>query len=178
MLDYPVLSLVGGKWTSFRAFSEQVTDIVLDRLEKPRRVSTRDLPIGGGQGYPKGEEEQMQWLCAASERAGLNPDRMKTCFERYGTRASKVAEFVAAEDDHALRSMPSYSHREILYLVRHEMILHLEDLLRRRSNLMKLGELTPAVAEELAHILQAQLGWTEKEMTQEISQVLDAAGYR
>ncbi|MFK7805857.1 MAG: glycerol-3-phosphate dehydrogenase/oxidase, partial [Anaerolineae bacterium] len=29
--DFPLFNLVGGKWTSFRAFSEQVTDATLDR---------------------------------------------------------------------------------------------------------------------------------------------------
>ncbi|MCE7861388.1 MAG: glycerol-3-phosphate dehydrogenase/oxidase, partial [Chloroflexi bacterium CFX2] len=51
-LGYPVYSLVGGKWTSFRAFSEEVTDKSLQFLGIKRNKSTRDLPIGGGRGYP------------------------------------------------------------------------------------------------------------------------------
>ncbi len=43
---FPVLSLVGGKWTTFRAFSEQTADRVLDYLHLPRCVSTADRPIG------------------------------------------------------------------------------------------------------------------------------------
>jgi glycerol-3-phosphate dehydrogenase len=42
----PVLSLVGGKWTSYRAFSEQVTDHVLSQLGMKRIASTASLPIG------------------------------------------------------------------------------------------------------------------------------------
>jgi glycerol-3-phosphate dehydrogenase len=44
----PVFSLVGGKWTSFRAFSEQVTDRVLQHLGCQRKASTVSLPIGSG----------------------------------------------------------------------------------------------------------------------------------
>jgi glycerol-3-phosphate dehydrogenase len=44
----PVYSLVGGKWTSFRAFSEQVTDRALAFLGQPRKVDTKALPIGAG----------------------------------------------------------------------------------------------------------------------------------
>ena len=50
-LRFPVYSLVGGKWTSFRAFSEQVTDKALGYLGLKRQKDTRTLPIGGGRGF-------------------------------------------------------------------------------------------------------------------------------
>ncbi len=49
-LHFPIYSLVGGKWTSFRAFAEQVTDKVLMHFGLPRQKDTRSLPIGGGRG--------------------------------------------------------------------------------------------------------------------------------
>jgi glycerol-3-phosphate dehydrogenase len=49
---FAILSLVGGKWTTFRGFAEEVADSVLGRLGAVRRRSTRDLPIGGGPGFP------------------------------------------------------------------------------------------------------------------------------
>jgi glycerol-3-phosphate dehydrogenase len=79
-----------------------------------------------------------------------------------------VAEFIAADDDRVIQSKPTYSHREVRYLVQYEMVLHLEDLVRRRSNLMKLGELTPQMVEELARILQDELGWSTEERGDEI----------
>src|SRR6185503_11274352 len=42
-LRFPVYSLVGGKWTTFRAFSEQVTDKVLAHLGLSRQKNTRSL---------------------------------------------------------------------------------------------------------------------------------------
>src|SRR5262249_21846286 len=42
----PVLSLIGGKWTTFRAFSEQVTDKILESLKASRRVDTKRIAIG------------------------------------------------------------------------------------------------------------------------------------
>ncbi|HTX90736.1 MAG TPA: glycerol-3-phosphate dehydrogenase/oxidase [Anaerolineales bacterium] len=44
----PIYSLIGGKWTSFRAFSEQVTDRALAFLGLERKADTKDLPIGRG----------------------------------------------------------------------------------------------------------------------------------
>ncbi len=56
-LYFPIYSLVGGKWTSYRAFVEQVTDKALAYLDLPRKKDTRALPIGGGRGYPRDETE-------------------------------------------------------------------------------------------------------------------------
>jgi glycerol-3-phosphate dehydrogenase len=47
---FPVVSLVGGKWTTFRGFAEEVADTILSRLGRSRKVSTQKLPIGGGRG--------------------------------------------------------------------------------------------------------------------------------
>ena len=54
---FPIVSLVGGKWTTFRGFAEEVADNLLARLGRPRRVSTAELPIGGGRNYPAEDSE-------------------------------------------------------------------------------------------------------------------------
>ena len=48
----PLLSLVGGKWTTFRALAEHLGDEVLAKLGRARTTSTEGLAIGGGRGYP------------------------------------------------------------------------------------------------------------------------------
>jgi glycerol-3-phosphate dehydrogenase len=45
LAELPVYSLVGGKWTSYRAFSEQVTDKTLAFLGSSRKKRTASLPI-------------------------------------------------------------------------------------------------------------------------------------
>ncbi|HAE60569.1 MAG TPA: glycerol-3-phosphate dehydrogenase/oxidase, partial [Anaerolineae bacterium] len=50
--NIPVYSLVGGKWTSYRAFGEQVADKIMGILGKTRRADTLKTPIGGGREYP------------------------------------------------------------------------------------------------------------------------------
>src|SRR4029453_12993898 len=46
-----VLSLVGGKWTTFRALAEHLSNNVLAELGMDRKVSTAKLAIGGGAGF-------------------------------------------------------------------------------------------------------------------------------
>ncbi|PWL33430.1 MAG: glycerol-3-phosphate dehydrogenase, partial [Marivita sp. XM-24bin2] len=72
---FPVISLVGGKWTTFRAFSEEVTDTVLTELAVTRRRGTEDIPIGGGRDMPRTPEERAAWLTAAAAETGASVDR-------------------------------------------------------------------------------------------------------
>ncbi|MBZ0280123.1 MAG: glycerol-3-phosphate dehydrogenase/oxidase [Anaerolineae bacterium] len=167
-LQFPILSLVGGKWTTFRAFSEQTTDAVLKRLRITRQANTRQLPIGGGKDYPRFEAEQAIWINRVQQETGLSGERVKTLFERYGTRAEAIAKYAAAEADEPLHSQGDYSRREIMYLVLNEKIVHLDDLLLRRSLLAMLGFVTGELLHEVAAIMSPLLGWSVDEMQQEI----------
>jgi len=61
---WPVYSMVGGKWTTFRSFSEQVADRVMLQLDRPRRATSRDLPIGGHSPAPDlAETASLQRAC-------------------------------------------------------------------------------------------------------------------
>lgn len=44
-LPWPVYAMVGGKWTTFRAFAEQVTDRILSDLGRARTGNSEDRPI-------------------------------------------------------------------------------------------------------------------------------------
>lgn len=119
----PVYSLVGGKWTSFRAFSEQVTDRVLAFLSQPRRTNTRSLPIG-------------------------------------------------EDHDPRLKTGSQYSPSEIAGMVKQEKIIHLDDLLLRRTLLAYLGLLTRTLVEELAGSLGKALEWSPVQRSREVERAI------
>jgi len=169
---YPVYSLVGGKWTTFRAFSEQVADQILRDLQKPRQASSRDLPIGGGRGFPAGAEGKSEWVAAFSRTYGLEPERAEQLLDRYGTRAKEVAEFISLGSDAPLPLLPEYSQREILFLAEHEKVLHLDDVVLRRTAMALLGQLSASLLEELAAIIAPALQWSETRIQREVSQVV------
>ena len=158
-IGFPIYSLIGGKWTTFRAFAGQTTDLVLARLGLTRRRSTADLPIGGGRDYPRTAAAQQEWLAGVQARSPLPFERLKTLFERYGTRAEEIATFIAAETDHPLTHKPDYSQREVIFLALREKVVHLDDLVLRRSLLAMLGELTAPLVRELAQVAGQALGW-------------------
>lgn len=170
--DLPVYSLVGGKWTSYRAFSEQVTDRALDFLGLKRKAETTRLPIGGGRNYPSDQGETKKLLDEVERSTGLPRKQVETLFRRYGTRAYDVGAFMAAGKDALIAACPIFSYREILYLVQKEKILHLDDLLLRRTLLAYLGELNLPLIEELAPAVGAGLDWDVSTRQLEVSRAL------
>ena len=165
---YPIYSLVGGKWTTFRAFSEQTTDRVLGDLGLPRRMGTQDLRIGGGRAYPRGDQARLNWLRELESRCELPIDRLHDLFERYGTRADESAMFIAAGEDRALANHPGYSQREIEFILRNEKVTRLEDLVLRRTVIAMLGNLTRPLLDELAEICAQTLAWSDERKEKEV----------
>jgi glycerol-3-phosphate dehydrogenase len=171
-LHFPVYSLVGGKWTSFRAFSEEVTDKSLQLLGIKRNKHTHDLPIGGGRNYPHTEEERAKYINGLAAWTGLSRERLETLFERYGTRTERIAEFMKLSNDTPLASLPEYTEREILFLIQHEKVEHLDDLLLRRTMLAMLGKLSHNVVTEIAALLAGALGWSLEKKNAEAERTL------
>lgn len=160
------LSLVGGKWTTFRALSEHLANDTLALLGKTRTVQTTELQIGGGKGYPTTASGQSQWVKRHAD--ALGEARMRDLFQRYGTKAADVAEFLGSfEGDAPLVSLPHYSTGEIAYLATREHTVHLADMVLRRTIVAFVGGLTQPVFDELAAVTATALGWSDARLTDE-----------
>jgi len=180
----PVCSLIGGKWTTFRALAEQVADVVLARLGAARKCSTRDLPIGGGRGFPAGDKRRTGWVRRVAAASGLAEDRVAVLLDRYGTAAEgfaaaqgisaregggAVAGTAAAQGvgagavgrrpDRPLCTLPAYTAGEIERIASQEYVEHLADLVYRRSTIGLLGDARTEVLRELAEVAGRTLGW-------------------
>jgi len=155
--DIPVYSLVGGKWTSYRAFSEQTTDRALAFLGKSRVADTRQLPIGGGRDYASTKDSQE---CDSQ------------LFARYGSRCREVSAYQAG-DDTPLEHYPEMTRCEVAFLAEKEKVVRLDDLILRRSLMAYLGHLSLPLIDELADILAQPLGWSNAQEKEEIERTLD-----
>ncbi len=166
--NFPIYNLVGGKWTSFRAFSEETADLVLGLLNMPRNIDTRNLAIGGGRNFPQDEEARTAWIESVSQEFNIDADRVRELFNRYGTRAEAVAAFIADGEDRPLETLPTYSRREIEYIAKTEMVIHANDFFLRRSMLAKLGHLSQAGIVEITNIIGGTLDWDTAQVEKEI----------
>ncbi|WP_375384674.1 FAD-dependent oxidoreductase [uncultured Microbacterium sp.] len=167
-----VLSLVGGKWTTFRASAEHLADRALALLAQPRRRSTKGLPIGGGAGFPTTERARRQWIGAHD--TGLGLPRVATLLERYGTVAADVIRAIDSDpDDRPLASLPSYSTGELRHVARTEAVVHIDDVLQRRTPLAFIGHASAEVAAEIAEAIAPLLGWDPEERDREVRRALE-----
>ncbi|MDP6545950.1 MAG: glycerol-3-phosphate dehydrogenase/oxidase [Phycisphaerae bacterium] len=167
-ISFPVYSMTGGKWTTFRAFAEQVTDTLLERLGLERRLASGDVEIGGGRGYPEDDAAMRRWTSSLVERMGLDKDRVETLLQRYGTRGEPVAIFTTEAPDELLKHHPTYTRREIEFIIRHERIVHIDDILLRRTAIALLGELTEDLLGELVEIAAGVCDWPADRVDSEI----------
>jgi glycerol-3-phosphate dehydrogenase len=166
-----VLSLVGGKWTTFRASAEHLADRALGLLAHPRRRSTKGVPIGGGRDFPTTERARQQWI--ALHAVDLAPARVAALLDRYGTVAAAVADAIAADpDDAPLAHAPGYSSGELRHLAATEDVRHLEDVLLRRTSIAFTGGATPAAAREAAEAIAPVLGWDDARVTAEVERAM------
>ncbi|MDX7952104.1 glycerol-3-phosphate dehydrogenase/oxidase [Lichenihabitans sp. Uapishka_5] len=173
----PVHALIGGKWTTFRGFAAEAADRVLKDLGRARRRSTELEPIGGGRDFPKTEAERRALLVRLTG-IGVSEPRAKTLLGRYGTRALAVAEWCVLRQDTPLATLPDYGRAELGFILAHEQVGRLADLLFRRTDIALSGRLTPAVTEEAAGIAREALGWSEERCRDEEARVARTAATR
>lgn len=158
-----VFSLVGGKWTTFRALGENLADHVLTELGRQRVASTVGVRIGGGNGYPRTPRRRMEWL---RQNVG-DTERGRTLFVRYGTRAAEVAAFIDEGDDAPVVG-DALSTRELAWMVEREQVRHVADVIFRRTSLAFTGDADAAAVQAIAEALAPLLGWDAARIESEI----------
>jgi len=165
-----LLSLVGGKWTTFRALGEHLADEVLGKLQRPRTVSTESLAIGGGKQFPTTAAHRSGWITKHAE--SVDTQRAEELLERYGTKAAAVIATLP-KSDAPLTHAPQYSTGEIRYLASTENVVHLSDLVYRRTSLAFVGGLSEPLLQELSVIVGTVLGWDPQQQAAEVALVAD-----
>jgi len=145
-----LITITGGKWTTYRRMGEDVVDQaeMVAGLEN-RRCVTETLRIHG-------------WTDARIEPAHFRP---------YGADAAQVADLVKSDPGWAVRLHPAlpYQAAEVVWHVRQEMARTVEDVLARRTRALLLDarasiEAAPAVARLLARELGRDVAWEQAQI--------------
>lgn len=161
--NMPLLSLVGGKWTTFRAFSEQAADRAFALLGRSRRISTTD------RNYPGAGQ------CTANEIAAIGQlplARAETLLRRYGVLAREVARSCANKGDRPLIGAPTYSRAEIEWLIHARAACTIEDIILRRTRLASAHEIQHETLAEVGEILIASIKRDQNDISAEIHKAL------
>jgi len=142
--DPPLLSVIGGKITTYRRLAEEVVDRIAALLGKRAPGWTAGVPLPGGD-LPGGDfDEYLAQLVA--ERPWVDPRMLRRMTCAYGRRVERILAGAGSIDSLGREILPGLRERELEYLRDAEWAQTAEDVLWRRS---KLGLHLPPGSESL-----------------------------
>jgi glycerol-3-phosphate dehydrogenase len=133
-----LVTVTGGKWTTYRAMAEDVLDHAFDAKMLERRAGgvTNQLPLAGAQ--------------ASKQRISAAPG-----LHSYGSLADEVIKLPGAQRELAA----GLTEAMVRYAARHEWARTVEDVLARRSRMLFLdAKLAASLIEPVAAILREETG--------------------
>ena len=154
-----LLSLGGGKLTTYRRVAIKVVDRIARRLRErfgmqvQRRSGTESIPLPGGAGFVPAP--------------AVDGDRDLASFlrQRYGSRASEVLSLLSAVPELAERLTSELGdvRGQAVFAAGAEMAERVEDVLRRRTTVaLKTSDRGAGAAELTAALMAEPLGWSQQ----------------
>ena len=151
-----LLTITGGKWTTYRAMAEDAINQAIKIADLPeKKCITEKLKIHG--------------FCNFDKTNPLAPD--DSDFLVYGADAEKIQKLIEENPNLAEKITEDLPYRkaEIVWAVRHEMAQTVEDILARRTRALFLNaraaiEIAPQVAEIMAGELHKDKTWINEQI--------------
>ena len=154
-----VVTVTGGKLTTYRKMAQDTVDVVVGRLgESPRRrrCITKSLPLLGATTRTRDP------VTLAQPQSRL--------LRRYGTAAAEVVALADGRPElfePVVAGLP-YTGAEVVYTAREEMARTLDDVLSRRTRAtIQRAQATMDAAPAVAALLAPDMGWTKTEVAEE-----------
>lgn len=181
-----LLSIVGGKLTTYRSLAEETIDLVLKRLmphlERERRAgevspdaATARTPLPGA------ATANFDAYCRDFTQRSSLPEATKTRWLwMYGTRASLILDLLAADQSLAevVDDETGVIAAEVVFAFTHELATTLTDCLLRRTMVGLNSSRGLKVVEVAAAVAGKHLGWSESRIEEEIAAYRNAIAIR
>ncbi len=161
-----VVTVTGGKLTTYRKMAEDTVDAVVRQLGEPpksRRCMTKSLRLIGATTKTRDPVAQAQ--------------RHAHLVGRYGTESAAV---LALSDgrpellDPVVAGLP-YTGAELIYAVREEMAQTLDDVLARRTRaVIQRAQPTMAAALDAANLIADDMGWNDQQSADQAAQFVES----
>lgn len=174
---FPVMTLVGGKWTTYRACAEDNSKVLLGHLGKAHERSTLELPVGGSAGLPRDKAGFAAFTAGLAREGNLDDHVAARLVRRYGSTAAQIAPELARAP-RVLASGATYQEGEIRWIIRNERVTRLQDIILRRTLLPFEGALSGEIIHSIGQIAAAELGWSEDRLLEEIRDTTAILGQR
>jgi glycerol-3-phosphate dehydrogenase len=158
--DSGLVTVTGGKLTTYRRMAADTVDEVDALLGKRRRCRTKRLKLLGADGFEAPPDTN-------------EPSRHEHLAGRYGTEAALVENLVDEEPELGEPLVPGlpYLKAEAVHAARREMARTLDDVLTRRTRARLLArDDSAAAAEDVAVLLGRELGWDDAERARQVKE--------
>lgn len=163
-----LITVAGGKYTTYRVMAEDVVDMAAHALEQKVPESCTDaIPLVGAAGFPAHWNRRE----ALAEASGLHVHVIEHLLGRYGARTHELLEAIRERPalGEPLEGAPTYLAAEIHYAASHEGALHLDDVLTRRTRIsIETFDRGTVAARPTARLMAETLGWDEATIELEI----------
>jgi glycerol-3-phosphate dehydrogenase len=160
---------IGGKLTSAREDAASIVNTVCAQLGVDTSCATksRRFPWAPEERYP-------EWLAAVNAQAsrlGIDQESAKWLMRRHGKRVDEILRSMASDRRLAERIVPAlpFIYADLLFCARSEMVIHLNDLLRRRMPLLILAKLDEGTLRRIAGTVATTMGWDEAAVNREVA---------
>ncbi|MEP7338791.1 MAG: glycerol-3-phosphate dehydrogenase [Acidobacteriota bacterium] len=167
--DDGLISIGGGKLTTYRVMAEHGIDLALKRLGRTTSgQTTAGIPISGG------EMSRVELEITAkqiSQHYELPMETTRHLVFTYGSNFDCLIRLMQDDEHLRERLVADLPHvkAEIVYAARNEMAVTLADALTRRTRLAMLaGEASLDCALVAAELMAKELDWNEAETTQQV----------
>jgi glycerol-3-phosphate dehydrogenase len=159
--DSGVISIMGGKLTTYRKMSEHTVDEVVKHTGKAKKCKTKNLQFIGAKGFK------------SSMSSG--PDAHLA--ERFGGELNRVKELIAQDSslgEPLINGLP-YLRAEAIFAIRNEMAQTLDDVLSRRTRARIINRrATLASARQVAELMATELHWDSAEIDRQVAFFVDS----
>jgi glycerol-3-phosphate dehydrogenase len=150
-----ILTLVGGKLTTFRSVAQQVTDRVLKRLAVTRSATTDQRMLPGGEEFPRDKSAWPKlWQQWATDYQ-TTVDEVAALWPLYGMQTRSLLASVASEESLPVTGTP-FLRRTVRWVIRNEWVATLDDLIERRLMLIFSETLCRQTVIDLSECLVAE----------------------
>jgi len=156
-----VVSITGGKLTTYRVMAAEVVDVAASRLGRgvTRRPPTRTVALPGG------DLAYIDEAVAAAERATADAELGTHLVRAYGSRWPIAAAAIAAPGGSERIAGSNYTIGEMRYVAQHELAYTLSDILLRRTHLgFETRDHGVDSAERVALAVADILGWSASDI--------------
>ncbi len=168
-----LITALGAKFTTGRRLAEMAADIAQQKLgapDKGRRTSTRGIKLAGG------AVKNIRVFREQAVKAYAPLWSEKTCLhlvDCYGTQIDDLATLCREEADLAQTLSPNHDtvRAQIIWAAKYESVVHLSDIVFRRTDLCLLGDPGNFVLQECARLAGEVLGWTPDRQAEEVALV-------